>query len=789
LGTTESKPFINSVDFSQVYRFQLTGSVHLNPHASLKLSDTNFEGVSANQLVENPSFPTVQLINCGQGGSRDGLYQTNNICVDSLLVQSLVNSDLEPENIYFPQRYQFGVKMGWLDEFNYEGNDQISYRFHPYHGYQRGAGIVNQSIVAHSSVRPQVVTRAPHQNSAYKYTHYHAGNWMASLASPEPGSVDAIGLVSSDGNYTQNPFGSVLQHGEGYAVMFELPDHRYGSISLGSLQHANVSPFSWHPSYIIGNSLADLSAPADASANFLLENVSTAKSSIGLANYFDYYLGASAKISDDDMTKRWWDSSIRWGSSTSSNMAQSFGGLTNSETLIQIGNDRVTKVLNGSEINSEEEILLYDSSFEVNQNLFDSYFFSGMPIIESNSLAQKGFEWKIGGPLYADHLKFNSHASISSDLVDTKLSENSGDTGEPKGLAYGFWNNGYLLSHKAQFNVNSTSVDAWIAMLSGNRGELRLDTKGRVIGDANEQIYSRVKNPLGVGKAGQLDASRDEVFYGGRILTDRNIRNLAENIVLQVKQRGPFLSLADFVNRRLSTPANRTFLAQFGDESNLVKLATFDNNDDPHSRMGALEAAIQASGLNDEIESHSAIASEFGLVSGSPTYEPVGVENNPRQFAEKTIDPPSEASSPHGIQPIEDGDDSPVRGHATHEEWQPNYKRQAKTRIWGVPSYLTQADILTPIAPHLAVRGETFTVRVCGQSWSKGILQAEAYLEASVIRIPEYVDKEKNMATTPAVYIDQLSARITHNSLSKRNKMLGRKFKVISLKWLGVNEI
>jgi hypothetical protein len=57
-------------------------------------------------------------------------------------------------------------------------------------------------------------------------------------------------------------------------------------------------------------------------------------------------------------------------------------------------------------------------------------------------------------------------------------------------------------------------------------------------------VVSRNPNPA-VG--GTTEASR---WLGYRELRDEEIRQLAEAVVRQVKKRGPFRSLGEFVNRR-----------------------------------------------------------------------------------------------------------------------------------------------------------------------------------------------------------------------------------------------
>jgi hypothetical protein len=67
-------------------------------------------------------------------------------------------------------------------------------------------------------------------------------------------------------------------------------------------------------------------------------------------------------------------------------------------------------------------------------------------------------------------------------------------------------------------------------------------------------------------------AADEDAWTGRRTLSRAEIRNLAEGMVEEVKLRGPFLSMSDFVNRRLA--------------------------DDETGRMGALEGALVRSGIN-----------------------------------------------------------------------------------------------------------------------------------------------------------------------------------------------
>jgi hypothetical protein len=128
------------------------------------------------------------------------------------------------------------------------------------------------------------------------------------------------------------------------------------------------------------------------------------------------------------------------------------------------------------------------------------------------------------------------------------------------------------------FNVNSTRVEAWKAILASSR------LTG--YGSEGKAPFPRVFDPPDGAWTAADSAMQQEVWSGFRELNGREIDLLARAIVEQVKRRGPFISLADFVNRRLA--------------------------EDETGRMGAIEAAIRMAGLN------SALAEAYPLDNRNP---------------------------------------------------------------------------------------------------------------------------------------------------------------------------
>ena len=86
------------------------------------------------------------------------------------------------------------------------------------------------------------------------------------------------------------------------------------------------------------------------------------------------------------------------------------------------------------------------------------------------------------------------------------------------------------------FNLNSTSVDAWISHLSSLKGLEILNGTYPL----SETPFPRFLNHPDQNAWNQI-----------RSLTDEEITLLAHCLVEQIKLRGPFLSTADFVNRRI----------------------------------------------------------------------------------------------------------------------------------------------------------------------------------------------------------------------------------------------
>ncbi len=93
--------------------------------------------------------------------------------------------------------------------------------------------------------------------------------------------------------------------------------------------------------------------------------------------------------------------------------------------------------------------------------------------------------------------------------------------------------------------------------------------------------------------------------------------------------------------------------------------------------------------------------------------------------------------------------------------------------------FLTQGDIMTALAPVLFPRSDTFVIRTYGEAVNPatGVTEGKAWCEATVQRIPEYFDPAEDATVAPA------------DLTSTLNQNLGRRFKVVSFRWLTRSDI
>jgi len=322
-----------------------------------------------------------------------------------------------------------------------------------------------------------------------------------------------------------------------------------------------------------------------------------------------------------------------------------------------------------------------DHSYLANNALFDSWFLSSA----ADHPALPGSDARTAKDLIEDFL------ADGKSLPNRRFNPYTGGEGKDElieklagaGEAYREIASHILID--GPFNVNSTSVSAWQAVLASNFG-----SSVPIIENGSQKLHDGEGLPVlrhSHATAGDFEsagggADADHAKWNGyRRLTNAQIEKLAEEIVAEVKQRGPFQSLAEFVNRRPGS----------GDLS----------------RSGALQAAIERARLNDGV-----LDTSHNLGDGN------------------TAD--------------------------------------------GAPGVINQADLLTPLAPQLVVRGDTFRIRTYGEATDGRGSKVRAWAEATVQRVPEFIDRVDKSTATPSSIV---------------NQSFGRRFELVSFRWLKPEEI
>lgn len=395
-----------------------------------------------------------------------------------------------------------------------------------------------------------------------------------------------------------------------------------------------------------------------------------------------------------------------------------------------VGNGSATPLFSPDEVSREvpgedNQFMVNDDSYLLNHVLFDDWFVSSIApdygdfgVSEQRSIGEVYEEHLTGEKLLPNRFYLSAQDAASPNLNEA-VGLVSGGEKDPDTDKYSYETVASKLEVAGMFNINSTSVGAWEALLRHSR-DLEVpyfDENGEINTDqARSSSFSRTSiagdqgTDSGSQNSGQGVAAE---FAGHRVLTDRQIEALAEEIVDEIRKRGPFLSLSEFMNRRLS-------------------------NDKDLAIASAVQKAL------DNL-------ADMGDVSENP-------------FAELQNNSVAITKAPPGNTDYEFPE--AALGHSA----------------FGMPGWIRQADVLRPLAPILSARDDTFTIRAYGDARDPSDpdkIIARAWCEATVVRSADFVDGTDDATVTPQ------SAEMQ----SELNKRYGRKFRILSFRWLNEDEI
>ncbi|WP_193211929.1 hypothetical protein [Luteolibacter marinus] len=439
-------------------------------------------------------LPQGRFVSCAyQYGDEDEMPVEWNVANPVPFLQS----SLEEPAVSMPpdRRTRDGFRLRWFDE---PASNRIG------SGSLAGTAHLESAPVANWNMRASYSFRSPFENVTDVSPNFF-GIYTRDLFDA---AVDwsAINPRYEHGVYRGDPFDQPVRF-TSPRVLFDIPRTGAEISSLGAFQHVSFSEFIWHPTYALGNSLADPRIELTRTEPNRGRKINSDKGGWN-QDSIGYALDGRSDPNGNNATTR--EDNWSW----------------HARALLQHV--------------ALDQSLIYDLSYELNHSLWDEFFLSsGKPSDKASFLLDPA-----ANPLPNGRMRlYPGQGGDEEDLLDLHRAASK-------------------LAVEGAFNVNSTSATAWEAML--------LSSIGAQYGDGTI-TFPRIPGIKG-GPWDGTDVRSDDAWSGQRTFTRDEIRRLAEEIITEVKARGPFLSLADFVNRRLS--------------------------DDESGRKGALQAAIDRAGLN-----------------------------------------------------------------------------------------------------------------------------------------------------------------------------------------------
>ncbi|MEI6460767.1 MAG: hypothetical protein WCO73_02335 [Verrucomicrobiota bacterium] len=530
-----------------------------------------------------------------------------------------------------------------------------------------------------------------------------------------------------------NAFGGSSHGATGIASTTEVEVPLSAPVSLGQLMHANLSAWDWMPYRTVGNSFPSMVVPLDKS----------------------------------------------WTHGTPHTNASYIGGHT-----------------------------FGDMSYLMNNALWDSFFFSGAAptlsetsrsgsynAVRSKSLTQVMAAFAAGtGKLSNPRMSlYQGSIGLAAQAITADGFINDSTGVAPDGYRRF---SSYLLNLGA-FNVNSTSVEAW----TGLYGSL----KGLALGSQAATAPSSTNNarfPRIIGSGTQTPATRniaDAAYWNGFAnLSDTQIRALATATVTEIKARAqflqrterdqeyapasrrfrgfpaaqspgtPFLGLCEFVNRYLGPtkkPGAFVSLPSVGTSTSLYPI----ENQATTTSLPVTAEKVRWMFRSGTLESAIARADK---ALGSET-----LAKMPSGSSAKMIDPSvSHNWMNGGIAGARTG--MPPGLFFRNVEILDTDNVNRTHNGFGANGCLFQGDLLQALGPVLATRSDTFRIRAYGEANDETGTGQGAVLELVVQRTPDYLDP----ANLP-------HDRLRDSKKSPINVLLGRRFIILSFRWLATNEI
>ena len=437
-------------------------------------------------------------------------------------------------------------------------------------------------------------------------------------------------------------------------------------------------------------------------------------------------------------------------------------GIRDQEPLFQIGNSFASLSNNIASTYTTDGACgaaSHDHSWMANAAIYDRFFLSGaapiisraMVVTESKTLSTVLDEFAVGTGRLANP---RTRLFPTRDPITVRAM-----LGDHRRIA------GTILTD-GTFNVNSTSVDAWAALLA--------TAKRNVMGAATELLPGTDKNarfPRAV-RADAADYNYKTAFNdkkawtGLATLDDAQIKLLAKSIVEETRMRIRYnhryqygistaVSNVHYVimNRGVEVPLPYIGLAQFVNRFNCGQ----------YPNQVAWQGCLQNAILRADVDGAN-LSNRSSPLTAAPAYD----------ASKLTVSP---ANSGPGLIPYTF---KPANVVATDPRTGTNKSHSLRA----APTSLMQSEILEAVGSSLSTRSDTFVIRCYGEATDpldQTRTLSGCWIEAVVQRIPEFCDPSQ----PPETEVAKLTDGQLHNPLLNQiNRTLGRRFVILSTRTL-----
>ena len=576
------------------------------------------------------------------------------------------------------------------------------------------------------------------------------------------------------------------------AILFEVPVS--APLSILQYRHASLNNYLHGPSYALGNSYATTQVARHRSWGRMsgieskvikddpdVPEAETWTSSVRNPKDMWDLQQEVKKMIQDEFPERWAD--LYWHSR--SFIEREWGGIDLDDTDSQFAPWRGQ---GGAQHNHQNTTL--DHSFYLNRGLLGGYFLTGCKTINDHidkdtglirvgslyrpflwgsesiqSFNEEEYDYARGNHRLVGYIRKNDDSNKSWTTTSYSLNSSEISFSQQKDKAFRYQTIAADLLVDGAFNINSTAVDAWAAQFRSLRGEV---VPNASVGAEETPVVRFLAESASSNGWNEL-----------RKLSDDEILELSRAMVEQVKLRGPFLSFADFVNRRLApSPMDKTKAA--GTRPVFLQKDIIEWENYPEDRnsitglRGAVQAAVAKAGLNSAswastnsmipqwperrwIPHPSPSSNNFGKLAGSKFGYHATSQNGLLFGVGSGVGSPGTFGSGKtyngtsmGVYQVLDSDkfgtaklfNSSVDFKTTNFGEAPENLLAVEHVATGAnkPGWIMQSDLLSPLVPVTSARSDTFTIRVMGEN--SGGSKARAWIELVVQRTPDYVKSD-----------------------------------------------